>query len=91
MILVDTSVVIQCERALTPRLRQLIRGHDAAVCGVTVAEMFVGTRSVAAEAAVRATLALFHRLTIDEAMWESAGRHQAALRAGGLTVQLTDT
>jgi predicted nucleic acid-binding protein len=91
MILADTSVVIHCERALTARLRQIIHDHDAAVCGITVAEMFVGTRTPVAEAAVRATLALFQRLAIEEAVWERAGLFQATLRAGGLTVQLTDT
>src|SRR5262249_45097839 len=91
MILTDTSVVIICERALTPRLQRIITDHDAAVCGVTVAEMFVGARTAADEARIAATLALFRRVPIPEALWETAGRQQALLRAAGLTVQLTDT
>jgi predicted nucleic acid-binding protein len=91
MILTDTSVVIVCERALTPRLQRIITAHDAAVCGVTVAEMFVGARTAADEARIGTTLALFQRVPIPEALWEAAGRQQALLRAAGLTVQLSDT
>jgi predicted nucleic acid-binding protein len=91
MILTDTSVVIAYERAPTARLRQIIAANTAAVCGVTVAEMFAGCRTAADEARCCAALADFQHLAFPEALWEQVGRHQATLRAAGVTVQLTDT
>jgi predicted nucleic acid-binding protein len=91
MILADTSVVIVYERAPTPRLRQIITDNAAAVCGVTVAEMFAGVRTPADEARCLAALADFQRLAIPEGLWEAVGRDQALLRSAGVTVQLTDT
>jgi hypothetical protein len=46
-----------CERAPTPRLRQIATDNDAALCGITVAEMFAGVRTAADEAHYRAALA----------------------------------
>ena len=53
MILTDSSVVIVYERVATPRLKKIIADTDAAVCGVTVAELFAGVRSVKDEAKLR--------------------------------------
>lgn len=91
MILTDTSVVIVYERAPTPRLRQIVTDNDAAICGITVAEMFAGVRTAADEARCRAALADFGNLPIPETLWEMTGRNQALLRANGVTVPLTDT
>lgn len=47
MILADTTVVIGFLRAPTPRLLQIIQGHQAAISGVTLAEVYAGARSPA--------------------------------------------
>ena len=91
MILADTSVVIAYERSRTPRLTQIIQGQSAAVCGITVAEVFTGVRTMADEARSVAALGEFQRLTIPDSLWETVGRNQARLLAKGVTVQLTDT
>jgi predicted nucleic acid-binding protein len=91
MILTDTSVVIVYERAPAPRLRQVIKDNDAALCGIIVAELFAGVRTPADEARCRVAVADFRALPIPEALWEVAGRNQALLRANGITVPLTDT
>lgn len=72
MILADTSVVIAYERSAASRLTQIIQANQAAVCGITVAEMLTGVRSPADEARCLAAFAPFHRLTIPDALWEAA-------------------
>ena len=91
MILTDTSVVVVYERAPTPRLQRIDADNDAAVCGVALAEMIAGVRTPADEARCRAALADFRLVPLPETLWETVGRHQARLRANGVTVPLTDT
>lgn len=90
MILADTTVAIAYERARSARLQQIIQANAAAVCGVTVAEMFAGVRTAKDEARCLAALADFQRLPIPDTLWETIGRHQSKLSAQGLTVPLAD-
>jgi predicted nucleic acid-binding protein len=90
MILADTTVAIDYERARTPRLQQIIQANNAAVCGLTVAEMFAGVRTAKDEARCLAALADFQRLAIADTLWETVGRNQSQLLAHGLTLQLPD-
>jgi predicted nucleic acid-binding protein len=91
MILADTSVVIAYERTPTLRLRTLIAVHSAAVCGVSVAELFAGCRSPTDWQRSSAILADFQSMPIPDVLWGVIGRHHSALRAAGVTVQMTDT
>lgn len=91
MILTDTSVVIVYERVPTPRLQKIITDNDAVVCGVTVAELFVGVKTAKDEAKLRTALADFQTVPIPDTLWETVGRNQATLRGNGLTLPLTDT
>lgn len=91
MILTDPSVVIAYQRSRSSRLRQIIQNHTAVVCGITVAELFVGVRTAADEARCLATLAEFQGLAIPEDLWETVGRNQALLQSRGVVVQLADT
>jgi predicted nucleic acid-binding protein len=91
MILTDTSVVIVYERAPSPRLRRIVADNDAAVCGITVAELFAGVRNPRTEARVQAVLTDFRTLAIPDTLWEQVGRNQSALLVRGVTVPLTDT
>ncbi len=90
MILADTSVAIAYERARTLCLQQIIRANAAAVCGVTVAEMFAGVRTAKDEARCLTALVEFQRLAIPDTLWETTGRNQAQLSAHGFTVELAD-
>jgi len=87
MILADTTVAIGYERSRSPRLQQIIQAHAAAVCGITVAEMFAGVRTAKDEARCLAALADFQRLLIPDALWETAGRNQSMVLSRGVTVQ----
>jgi predicted nucleic acid-binding protein len=91
MVLADTSVVIAHYRNPTARVQRLIAAHSAAVCGVTVAEVYGGARTPAEAARCAAILGIFGRVVTPEDVWEVVGQHQVQLRAGGLTVPLSDT
>jgi predicted nucleic acid-binding protein len=84
-------VVIVYERAPTPRLKKIITDEDAAVCGLTIAELFAGIRTAKDEAKLRAALADFPTLPTPDTLWETIGRNQASLSAKGITVPLVDT
>jgi predicted nucleic acid-binding protein len=45
MILAETTIVVDFLRAPTPRLLQIIHDHQAAICGVTRAEIYCGARA----------------------------------------------
>lgn len=90
MILADTTVAIAYERSRSPRLTQIIQANAAAICGLSVAEMFAGVRTARDEARCLAALADFQRVPIPDALWEAIGRNQSQLLAQGLTVPLAD-
>jgi predicted nucleic acid-binding protein len=91
MILTDASVVIVYERAPTPRLKKIITDSAAAVCGLTVAELYAGVRTAKDEAKWQAALTDFQSVAIRDALWEQIGRNQSTLLANGITVPLVDT
>jgi predicted nucleic acid-binding protein len=91
MILVDTSVLIDALRKPDPRLQQLFVAHQAAICGVTRAEVLCGARDAAHYRNLEAALAPFPQVAIAESYWDSLGRNLYALRSKGITVPFPDT
>ena len=90
MILVDTTIVVDWLRAPTPRLLQIIQENQAAICGVTVAEIYAGARTPKDFADYDKALSVFANLTIPHDIWPKLGRNLAALGAKGVTVPLSD-
>src|SRR5438067_9026070 len=90
MTLVDTSVVIDYLRTADPKLLGLFIAHDAAVCGVTRAEVLHGARSPADRARLVQALDGFRQVPIPDTLWDLVGDHLAALRRGGVTVPFGD-
>jgi len=90
MILTDTTVVIGLLRQPTLRLRQIIQTSQAAVCGVTVAEVYAGARTPTDLAQSAMALQAFGAVAIPDHLWAAVGHNLAALRAKGLTVPFTD-
>jgi predicted nucleic acid-binding protein len=90
MVLTDTSVVIDWLRAPTPRLLGLITGHGAAICGITVAEVFAGARTPAELAHYPVALSVFGTVAIPPDMWERVGQNLFLCRRAGITVPLAD-
>jgi len=83
MILTDASVVIVSERAPTPRLKKIIADSAAAVCGLTVAELYAGVRTTKDEAKLRSALADFQSQAIPDSLWEAVGPTQSTLLKRG--------
>jgi len=90
MILVDTSVVIDFIRTGDARLRALFVAHNAAICGITRAEVLYGTRNAAHRPQLIAALNSFSQVAIPDVLWDEVGDNLAALRAGGVTVPFPD-
>jgi predicted nucleic acid-binding protein len=90
MILAETTVVIGFLKAPTPRVLQIIQDHQAAISGVTVAEVYAGARSAADFARYDLSLALFGSVPVAVDIWPRLGRNIAALGAKGVTVPFPD-
>jgi predicted nucleic acid-binding protein len=91
MILTDASVLIEQEKHPDPKRVQTAVNFAAAVCGITIAELFTGVRTAKQESAVRTVLGFFRVVPIPDALWETVGRHQALLMSRGVNVPLADT
>ena len=90
MILTDTSVVIDFLRTGDPKMRQVFVTFDAAVCGVTRAEVLHGTRDPADFQRLVAALNAFQQVPLPESLWDIAGQNLAGLRAAGVSVPFGD-
>jgi predicted nucleic acid-binding protein len=90
MILAGASIVVTCQRRPTPRLLQIIQDHDAAICGVTEAEIYAGARTAVEFAACAAVLSAFKRVVIAEALWLPLGKNLFRLRSSSFTVPFMD-
>ena len=90
MILADTTVVIDFLRAPTSRTLHIIKSNQAALCGVTLAEIYAGARSPADFKKYDKALSLFRSVPIPKRIWPSLGRNLALLAANGITVPFAD-
>jgi predicted nucleic acid-binding protein len=90
MILVDTSVVIAQLRSGDPRLLHLFKAHDAAICGLTRAEVLYGVRTQVDHARFVAVLNAMTHVSIPDGLWDEAGLNLAMLRTAGVSVPLAD-
>ncbi len=90
MILADTTVVVDYLRKPTPQMVQIIKDHEAAICGATLAEIYAGARSPADFKKYDKSLSVFGRVAIPKKIWPSLGRNLALLAAKGITVPFPD-
>jgi predicted nucleic acid-binding protein len=90
VILVDTSVVIDYVRTSDPKLIALFQTHNAAICGVTRAEVLWGTRDSRHRTSLHSALNSFIQLSVPESLWDEIGDSLAALRRSGITVPFQD-
>jgi predicted nucleic acid-binding protein len=90
MILVDTSVVIAQLRSSDPRLLALFKTHDAAICGLTRAEVLYGVRTQADHSRFIAVLNAVAHVSIPDGLWDEAGLNLATMRASGFPMPLAD-
>jgi predicted nucleic acid-binding protein len=90
MILTDTSVVIDFVRTSDARLARIISTYQAAVCGVTRAEVLNGARDPAHRQQLLLKLASFALVPIPDTAWDVVGDNLALLRRGGVTIPFPD-
>ena len=90
MILLDSSVVIDLFRAQDDRILDVVLEHDAAICGITRAEVLYGARDASHRVKLIAALDLFQSLALPETIWDRVGDNLATLRESAITVPLAD-
>lgn len=90
MILTDTSIVIEFLRTSDPRLQGIIVQYNAAVCGITRAEVLHGARNPAHQQSLLIALNLFAQVSIPDSLWDQVGHNLAVLRGSGVTVPFND-
>jgi predicted nucleic acid-binding protein len=90
MILVDTSVIIGYLKKPDPKVLSLFQAHQAAVCGITRAEVLHGARNPADRQRLLTQLNIFAQVAIPDSIWDAVGDALAAFRASGLTVPFPD-
>jgi predicted nucleic acid-binding protein len=76
--------------APTPRSQQIIQDNAAAICGVTLAEVYAGAKNAADIALFAAALGVFGRVAIPDSIWEMLGRSLSLLRTHGIAVPFPD-
>ena len=83
MILVDTSVLIDYFRSKNASLLQRMQAHQAAICGVTRAEILCGARDQRHRDRLIAGLGSHTRISIDVSLWDEIGDAMATLDLAG--------
>jgi predicted nucleic acid-binding protein len=90
MILIDTSVLVDYLRSPTDRTLRLFEENEAAICGVTRAEVLAGARNPADLDRVARSLDVLGQVEIAEGLWDLLGKNLSLLRAAGAMVPLAD-
>ena len=90
MILIDTSVLVDYLRSPTDRALRLFEQNEAAICGVTRAEVLAGARKPADLDRIARSLDVLGQVGIAEGLWDVLGKNLSLLRAAGTTVPFAD-
>lgn len=90
MILVDANVIIGFLKKPDPKVLGLFQTYQAAVCGITRAEILHGARNAADRQRLLNQLNVFAQITVPHSIWDVVGDALAALRIGGITVPFPD-
>src|SRR5262245_37609701 len=90
MILVDTSVLVDYLRDPSEHIRKTLIEQQAAICGVTRAEILCGARTEKDMDQIMKALDGFHTLEIRESFWRPLGEYLQKLRSKGIVVPFQD-
>jgi hypothetical protein len=94
MVVVDTTVWVDFFRGRNEparaALRELIRGRQAVLTGIVLAEILQGIRNQQEADSVRNEFASLHYYEATRNTWSTSGSLSADLRRKGLTIPLTD-
>lgn len=90
MILLDTSIPIDYFRAKDAGLLSRFESENAAICGITRAEILYGARSPVHRESLIAALDVLNQVMMPESLWDHVGDILSKLRGQGITVPFTD-
>ncbi|MHB1036981.1 MAG: PIN domain-containing protein [Pirellulales bacterium] len=90
MILLDTSVLIDALQTQNAKMRQQFVDLEAAICGVTWAEVLHGATDERQFHRLANALAQFPQVAMPEGIWAASGRTLYILRTAGLVVPFAD-
>ncbi len=90
MILVDTTVLVKYLRTASEAIGSVLNTGQAAICGVTRAEIIHGARDPADLTRLAAALDRLPQVPIDLDIWDDLGRYLNMLRSRGLPVPFPD-
>ena len=90
MILVDASVIVDYLKSASEQTRKKLIEHDAAICGLTRAELLCGARTLADINKINVALDGFHAIEIPEVIWPLLGENLFRLRSRGIVVPFQD-
>jgi predicted nucleic acid-binding protein len=90
MILVDTSVLVDYLRSPSTRILRSFEQWEAAICGVTRAEILAGARNPADVEKIARCLNVFSHVPVTETLWDRLGTNLSLLRSTGTVVPFAD-
>jgi predicted nucleic acid-binding protein len=86
MILIDASIIIEYLQTQNATLLSVMQTNQAAICGVTRAEVLSGSR----HPKHRQRLDTLDQISLSDSFWDVVGDHVAELRSNGVTVPFPD-
>lgn len=90
MILMDTTVLVHYLRTGSAAVKAVLETGQAAICGVTRAEILHGAKTPADAKSLAAALDALPQVPVDEDIWDDLGLNLSALRSRGLPVPFPD-
>jgi predicted nucleic acid-binding protein len=90
MILLDTTVLVDCLRTPSQKLRGVSRREEIAISGVTREEVLHGAKNAQDFQRLLYALDRFHQVPIDGDTWNRLGRNLYSLRGQGIAVPFPD-
>lgn len=90
MMLADTNIIIDYIKKSDSSLDMIFEEYTIAVCGIVVAELLHGVKSIAERDVLLDALRDFESIPLDELIWQKVGNNLNALRKKGITVPFQD-
>lgn len=90
MILTDATIIVSFLRTPTSNVEKILTSGEAAICGVTRAEILYGAKSEKNLKDLIRILDEFVHVPVDEEIWDELGINLQKLRTRGITAPFQD-
>lgn len=90
MMLADTNIIIDYIKKSDSSLDIIFEDYTIALCGIVVAELLHGVKSMAERDILLDALRDFESIPLEELIWQKVGNNLNALRKKGITVPFQD-